>query len=131
MKYIGLMSGTSLDAIDAALVDFSTPLPTLLATLRKPLSADLKTRLKAFHEPSFDEITRLGTLDHILGHQFADVALQIIHEQGLTPKDITAIGSHGQNIRHHPQGAHPFTLQIADPNIIAAKTGITTVADFR
>ena len=131
MKYIGLMSGTSLDAIDVALVDFSTPLPTLLATLSKPLSSDLRTRLKAFHEPSFDEITRLGALDHILGHQFADAILQLLQEQGLTPKDITAVGSHGLTIRHHPQGAHPFTLQIADPNIIATKTGITTVADFR
>lgn len=131
MKYIGLMSGTSLDGIDAALVDFSKPAPKLLDTYAKPLPADLKTRLSEFHTPGFDEITRLGELDCLLGNHFADATLQLINQSRFSAKDIQAIGSHGQTIRHHPHGKHQFTLQIADPNIIAATTRITTVADFR
>lgn len=131
MKIVGLMSGTSLNGIDAALVDFSTPTPRLIATHEHPLPKNLKTTLSEFHEPGFDEITRLGTLDQILGNHFADATLQLLNKQGMTSTDVDAIGSHGQTIRHHPVSKHPFTLQIADPNIIAARTRITTVADFR
>jgi anhydro-N-acetylmuramic acid kinase len=127
--YIGLMSGTSADGIDAALVDFNSATPLLVAHHFTEFSSDLRERILALNHPGHDEINRLGELDHILGKAFADAANTLLAKSGIATSDIRAIGSHGQTIRHHPQLR--FTLQIADPNMIAAKTGITTVADFR
>src|SRR5690606_1269450 len=81
--------------------------------------------------PGADTLDLLGSTDQALAILFADTALALLTQTGLEPDQITAIGSHGQTVRHRPNGAYPFTLQIADPNLIAARTGITTVADFR
>ena len=78
-----------------------------------------------------NEVERMGELDMALGELFAAAANAVIKKSGLAPKDIRAIGSHGQTIRHRPRAAHPFTLQIGNPSVIAERTGITTVADFR
>lgn len=127
--YIGLMSGTSADGIDAALVDFKNVKPELIAHYYVPYPTSIKESILALNYPGHDEINKLGELDSLLGRAFAEAAKQLLLVSGVSAKEICAIGSHGQTIRHQP--SLRFTLQIADPNIIASKTGITTVADFR
>jgi anhydro-N-acetylmuramic acid kinase len=130
--YIGLMSGTSADGIDAALVDMQ-PSPQLVTHYTLPFSKPLRDQIHAISLPGHNEIDQMGQLDTALGRKFAECVLELIALAGVTSKDIVAIGSHGQTIRHRPPGspAGPFTLQIGDPNVIAELTGITTVADFR
>lgn len=130
--YIGLMSGTSADAIDAALVDL-TSTPRLVASLTQPIPDELKQQIHAIALPGGNEIDRMGALDVELGKRFAACALDLIDKAGISKNDVIAIGSHGQTIRHRPPGSAEgtFTLQIGDPNLIAELTAITTVADFR
>lgn len=127
--YIGLMSGTSADGIDAALVDFSQPHPQLIATHYNPYPRELRQLILELCHPGTNEINRLGELDIALGKAFAHTANTLLENQKISSTQIKAIGSHGQTIRHHPH--LKFTLQIGDPNVIAAETGITTIADFR
>lgn len=129
--YIGLMSGTSADGIDATLVDFSQQQPVVIATHYMPYPELLREQIFALSKSGHDEIQRLGELDIIIGKQFAHATNQLLEKHSISPQSITAIGSHGQNIRHHPHPPYRFTMQIGDPNVIAAETGITTVADFR
>ncbi|WP_376694770.1 anhydro-N-acetylmuramic acid kinase [Wenzhouxiangella sp. EGI_FJ10305] len=130
--YVGLISGTSMDGIDAVVVDFASERPALLAALTYPFDDNLRASLDAVRlDPDQFPVARLGALDAILGDRFAEAALAAIDAAGLKPVDVTAVGSHGQTIVHHAEAAPPFTLQIGDPHRIAAQTGITTVADFR
>lgn len=133
--YVGLMSGTSADAIDAVLVDSDDSLPRLISSHSKPLPASLRTNIHSLCSVGTNEIDRMGSLDVELGHLFANTVLELLYKAQRSPQDIIAIGSHGQTIRHRPNVnndiTHPFTLQIGDPNTIAQLTGITTVADFR
>lgn len=129
--YIGLMSGTSMDAADAALVDFSTGEPKLIATHRTPLTAELRAALLALCVPGPNEIERMAELDARLGELFAEAALALLKKSGVSAMDVQAIGSHGQTVRHQPTGPYPFSLQIGNPALIAQRTGITTIADFR
>ena len=129
--YIGLLSGTSVDAVDAALIDFSHEKPLLLAIHKQIMPSDLRQAIMTLCQPGENEINKMGMLDRELGLLFASTAKTLLQKTAYKPQDIQAIGSHGQAIRHHPNIAKPFTLQIADPNIIAAQTGITTIADFR
>lgn len=129
--FIGLISGTSLDGIDAALVDFSSASPRLHSALHCPYSAPLLSELRSLCQPGNNEIDRLGELDRQVGRAFAGAVDALIRSAGVEAGQITAIGSHGQTIRHRPANNHPFTLQIGDPNTLAEQTGITTVADFR
>ncbi|MDO6563883.1 anhydro-N-acetylmuramic acid kinase [Amphritea sp. 1_MG-2023] len=126
--FIGLMSGTSLDSIDAVAVRFE-PTFELIASHNEPIPAAIHAATLALFNPADNEIERLGRLDLALAELFATAVNQLIHRHQLERADIVAIGSHGQTIRHRPE-AH-FTLQIGDPNRIAELTGITTVADFR
>lgn len=130
--YIGLMSGTSADAIDAVLVAFDGH-PHLIAHYSEPLSDNLREQIHALALPSDNEIDRVGALDISLAQHFARISLTLLRHAKVHPEQVMAIGSHGQTIRHRspgsPQGC--FTLQIGDPNTIAELTGITTVADFR
>lgn len=133
-RYIGLMSGTSADGIDATLIEIdSGGRFSLLGHLETPHASDVQQDILSLCQPGDNEVERLGQLDQRLGRAFAEAANRLILQHGLSPQQITAIGSHGQTVRHHPHGtlAHPFTLQIGDPNLIAELTGITTVADFR
>jgi len=94
----------------------------------------LKEPLLHLNQPGYHEIDTMGVLDRELGISFAQAALDVINKAGLKPSQIIAIGSHGQTIRHRPQGVDnsmPFTLQIGDAATIAEKTGITVVSDFR
>lgn len=128
--YIGLMSGTSMDGIDAALVDFTNG-SKLLAHHSEPLPKKLVQILRQLTSPSTNEIDTLGQASTQLGHAFAAAVNNLLKAADVNAQQIIAIGSHGQNIRHRPTLPSPFTLQISDPNIIATETGITTVADFR
>ena len=132
--YIGLISGTSIDCIDAALVDCSEDRPILLAHHEHPIDDFTKQAIAALCLPGDNEIDRMGELDLQLGSLFADAAKQLLAKAKLSHKEIVAIGSHGQTIRHRPpkqNHSSGFTLQIGDANTIAEKTHITTVADFR
>lgn len=131
--YIGLMSGTSLDGIDAALVDFSGDSPRLVHAISFPLPSALHETLITLCTPGDNEIERLGVADFQLAETFADAIAQLLKQAGIDSKRVRAIGSHGQTIRHRPpqENQRGFTLQIGDPNTIAELTGITTVADFR
>lgn len=129
--YIGLMSGTSMDGIDAALLQFSDTDMELIASHSQPWPQGLRQQMLALATPGENEIDRLGVLDALAGQQFAAAALQLLDKTGIPAGDITAIGSHGQTIRHRPGASPPFSLQIGDPNRIAEQTGITTIADFR
>ena len=129
--YVGLMSGTSADGIDATLIEIDKQTITVRGHLDTPHPPALKRSILALCQPGHNEIDQMGQLDQQLGKAFAEAANQLLTQEGLKPEQITAIGSHGQTIRHRPLYDHPFTLQVADPNQIAQLTGITTVADFR
>lgn len=129
--YIGLMSGTSMDSIDAVCVDFANPNFEILECYSQPFPIELKNELISLCQPGLDEINRLGQMDRKLGFLFAQACQKLLQKTQLTTDDIIAIGSHGQTIRHQPTLDEPFTLQIGDPNVIAAETGIKTIADFR
>ncbi len=130
--FIGLMSGTSLDAIDAVLVDLSSTTPQQIAVHTHPLPAALRTQLLALcHGGTMNELRQMAELDVRLGRLFAEAALALLQRESVPASAVRAIGSHGQTVRHEPDGETPFTVQIGDPNIIAEITGITTIADFR
>lgn len=129
--FIGLMSGTSMDAADAALVDLSGDKPKLIAAHRTPLTSELRAALLALCAPGPNEIERIAELDARLGEIFADSTLALLKKAGVNATEVLAIGSHGQTVRHQPTGPYPFSLQIGNPALIAQRTGITTVADFR
>lgn len=127
------MSGTSADALDAALVDLQDERrPKLLATHSRPL-AHLRDAIHSLSQPGHNEIQRLGQLSRQLAELSAKIVLELLAHAGMAPEQIAAIGSHGQTIRHEPPGVspYPFTLQIGCPSTIAELTQITTVADFR
>lgn len=127
--FIGLMSGTSLDSIDAVLVSFEQGSLTLHDSQSTPLPASLRQQILALNTSGTDEIEQLAELDPELGRLFADACLALLHRNQLKPAQIRAIGSHGQTLRHRPTKG--YSLQVGDPNVIAEQTGITTVADFR
>jgi anhydro-N-acetylmuramic acid kinase len=127
--YIGLMSGTSIDGIDAALVEFSGNNCQLIAQYLQPLPPQLTAALHRLCQSGTNEIDLLASIDKQLAVLFAQASLKLLSISGHSAAAITAIGSHGQTIRHHPELG--FTLQIGDPNILAAITTIDTVADFR
>lgn len=131
-RYIGLMSGTSADGIDAVLMELE-PKPRLLASHYSPYPDSVKERTRRVMQGRHagDALDEAGALDSELGELFGAAVLALLERSKTDPKDVRGVGSHGQTIRHRPRQAHPFTTQIADPNIIAARTGITVVADFR
>jgi len=126
------MSGTSLDAIDVALLDFSDNQITLLATHCHSLPGTLKQNIQQLNQPGqLDEIHLMAVADQQLADVFAEAVGTLLEQTGQRACNVKALGSHGQTIRHQPNGATPYTLQIGDPNRLAELTGITTVADFR
>ncbi|MYM63262.1 anhydro-N-acetylmuramic acid kinase [Pseudomaricurvus sp. HS19] len=129
--YIGLMSGTSADGIDATLISLDETGINTRAHLELPYEEPVRQQILSLCQPGDNEIDRLGELDRQLGEAFAGAVQQLLAQCGLSASDITAIGSHGQTVRHRPGYTSPFTLQIADPNLIAERSGITVVADFR
>jgi anhydro-N-acetylmuramic acid kinase len=130
--YIGLMSGTSIDGIDAVLLQIGPAGMALRAATHQVWPESLHRRLEqAVSNPAGTGIDELGELDRAVGEEFARAALGLLAAAGEPVSAVRAIGSHGQTICHRPGGALPFTLQIGDPNLIAERTGIDVVADFR
>ena len=130
--YIGLISGTSMDGIDAVLVEIDERQLRLLHTHTYRYPAELQTKLRAaMLRPASCGVDQLGELHIEVGACFRDAALQLLSSSGTSHEKIRAIGSHGQTLRHRPDAKHRFTLQIGDPATIATGTGVDTVADFR
>lgn len=130
--YLGLISGTSADGIDAALVRFTDTRPALVAGLVHPWEENLRRRILAVAQDEERlDLDGYGQLDVAVGRAFADAALAVMAKAGVGAGEVRAIGSHGQTIRHRPDGEYPFTLQIGDPSVIAERTRVDTVADFR
>ena len=130
--YIGLMSGTSMDGIDAALVEFGDRQCKVIAALNHEYPDELRDALtSATRDPDHCTVDTIGSLDNWVGETFRDATLELLAKAKTKAGRVVAIGSHGQTLRHQPRLNRPYTMQIGDPNIIAAGTGITTVADFR
>lgn len=130
--YIGLISGTSADGIDAALVQFEDDRPQLVHAYTHPWPDALRTQILrvAQHEATLD-LDAYGRLDVAIGQVFAEAVKHLLERSGTLALSVRAIGSHGQTIRHRPTGEHPFSLQIGDASVIAERSGIDVVADFR
>src|SRR5919108_5998620 len=130
--FIGLMSGTSMDAMDAALVTFTSDKAQLLAFHQLPVLKDLRADLVFLCDPGVRPLLEdYGRLGIRVGRLFVEAVQQLLTKAGIPADRITAIGSHGQTLLHRPHLTDPFSLQIGDPNTIAHLTGVTTVADFR
>lgn len=130
--YIGLISGTSVDAIDSVLADIGDGSIALRATRTQPYPDELADAIRtAMAEPARCNVDAVGELDTRVGEAFRDAAVALLEEAHVPPGDVRAIGSHGQTLRHRPDADHRFTLQIGNPAVVAAGTGIDTVADFR
>lgn len=139
---VGLMSGTSVDGIDAAVVRMTgaagtRPEVKLLGFENIPYPAPVRDEIFALFDVKEATLDRVGRLHVWLGELFAEAALSVIAKSGLTPGDISHIGSHGQTLYHHPTDeliggyALRYTVQIGEGSVIAARTGITCVSDFR
>ncbi|MEJ2139332.1 MAG: anhydro-N-acetylmuramic acid kinase [Gammaproteobacteria bacterium] len=133
--YIGLMSGTSLDAIDAALVSFGENAPqrfNLISTLEYPFPNELRSAIQSLiDKPHTTDLDTLGKLNRELGVLYANAVAGLLKHASANADDVIAIGCHGQTVRHMPQHSPPFTMQLGDPATIANITGIATAADFR
>ncbi|MFD2165299.1 anhydro-N-acetylmuramic acid kinase [Thalassotalea euphylliae] len=139
--FIGLMSGTSADGIDAALVDFSADNHSdrqhqckLVHSLFIPFDAETRREITSLYQPNSDEIQRSQTLDKKLATLYADAVHQLLEVSGVAKKDIVAIGNHGQTIRHFPPERErklPYTLQIGCNQTLAVLTGIEVIGQFR
>ena len=131
--YIGLMSGTSIDAVDAVAVKFAGGDIELIDSHSEAIPQKLKQQILDLCQPPNDSVQLLGETDHRLGKLYAETTLSLIAKAQLKTSHISAIGCHGQTIRHSTpsEGNIPFSLQIGDANILAAKTGVPVVADFR
>ena len=130
--FIGVMSGTSLDGIDVAIVDFTGVASCeLIAAKTFLFPMGLYEQLQtAISSPKL-HLKELGYLDAVLGQFIGKIIQKVLDEHKISPSMISAIGSHGHTLFHSPSGLVPFSLQIGDPNVIAELTGITTIADFR
>ncbi|HEX5338912.1 MAG TPA: anhydro-N-acetylmuramic acid kinase, partial [Gallionella sp.] len=123
------MSGTSLDGIDAVLVDFGQPRLQLLAKHYLPFDVALRNSLMALHQPSHNELHQTQVIGNQLAHLYARSILPLLSQTGISANQISAIGCHGQTIRHCPE--HGYTLQIGNAALLTELSGITVVSDFR
>ncbi|MEJ2501093.1 MAG: anhydro-N-acetylmuramic acid kinase [Campylobacterales bacterium] len=128
--YIGVMSGTSLDGVDVVLCPVGPDGIELAASLSYPFDDALKADILRVIGGT-TTLPEVGGIDHRLGRLFADAVQALIREYDLDTGRIEAVGLHGQTLWHQPEGDVPFTMQLGDPNIVAARSGIKTVADFR
>jgi len=128
--FIGIMSGTSCDGIDIAVVD-PDDAQTLIHFEEHPMPPSLRARLLMLAEASNVQLESLGSTDRELGHAYAAAVHATLTHAGLSPASIAAIGCHGQTIRHRPDATPAFTLQIGCAATLAEQTGITVVDDFR
>lgn len=130
--YIGLMSGTSADGIDLAIVSFDEyGYPTMHTSYYQAYSKNVAYKIHSLYNPGDNEIDRAFELDVELAHLFAQAIEHLLSKAGLTSNDILAIGNHGQTIRHRPQSLNPFTLQIGCSQTLATLTEIRVIGQFR
>lgn len=126
--YAGLMSGTSLDGIDAVLANFSGG-GRLLHTTYHPYPPELRRRLLSLHHPQSDELHLAAATGNELARRYAAAIGQLLQEAAVPASRVTAIGCHGQTVRHCPEPG--YTIQLGNPALLAELTGIAVVADFR
>jgi len=137
MRIAGLMSGTSADGVDVAIVDISGKDVRVLAFHTYPYTPQRRKKVFALFDPETSRIDDICHTNFVLGEVFAEALLALCKKSGISRESIDLIGSHGQTIWHNPTGRKysrrliRSTLQIAEPVVIAQRTGITTVADFR
>jgi len=129
-RYIGIMSGTSLDGVDVVLCEIDASECTIISSLEYPISLELRSDILTMIE-SKSTLEALGEIDHRLGLLFTQAVGALLIRENIDADSIKAIGLHGQTLWHAPTGEHPFTMQLGDPNILTAKTGIPVIADFR
>lgn len=127
--FVGLMSGTSLDGIDAVLADFSRAPLHVLSHAHIAFDAGLRDALRALFSPGPDEIQRTGQLSNVLARRYADAVAETLARAGVDAAEVRAIGCHGQTVRHSPELG--FSVQIGNAALLAELTRITVVADFR
>ena len=128
--FIGLMSGTSLDGVDAALVQFNNEQqPFVLKTHFLAYPTDLRAAILALQHPTENELETTALMANTLANLYADAVHQLLEIAKIKPNEVAAIGCHGQTIRHRPELG--FTLQIGNSAVLAEMTGITVVSDFR
>jgi anhydro-N-acetylmuramic acid kinase len=129
--FLGLISGTSADGIDVALVGFDDGMPALHAARTCPYPDALRTELlQVSQQDAPITLDAFGMLDHRVGLAFAEAAEALLREVDVAGR-LAAAGSHGQTLRHRPRGSAPFTLQVGDPTLLAERLGVPVVADFR
>jgi anhydro-N-acetylmuramic acid kinase len=137
IRVIGLMSGTSADGVDAAVVDIRRGKVQLLAFEVLPYRAALRREILSLCRPESARLEDICHYNFVLGEVFANAVVKLCSKSGIALNSIDLIGSHGQTIYHNPRGRQygratiRSTLQIGEPSVIAQRTGITTVADFR
>lgn len=129
--YIGLMSGTSMDGIDAALVDFSSTQPVLIGSHSHQWPEAIQQALIKARDIPDNQLDTLSLLDNQTAEIFADACNQLLKKSETQPQSITAIGNHGQTIRHRPDIENPFSLQIGNAKKLTALTSIDVISDFR
>ncbi len=127
--YIGIMSGTSLDGIDAVLLDIEASQPRLLATHYQAYAQTLKVALLALHTSDYDELHQAQLIGNELARLYAAATMALLQAAGISAGRVRAIGCHGQTIRHRPQQG--YSLQLGNAALLAELSGITVVADFR
>ena len=127
--YVGVMSGTSLDGADAVLIDFTPGSLRVIATASIPFEESLRSRLAGLCQPGHDGLDAASECTVQLAHIYAKATLDALREASIDPGAVSAIGCHGQTVRHRPERG--FTLQLNDPALLAELTGIDVVADFR
>ena len=131
--FMGLMSGTSLDGVDGVLADFSREKMAVIGHISTPLAPDLRAKLLALNTPGPDELHRAALAANALARTYADVVHHLLECSGTPASAVRAIGAHGQTVRHRPQefDGTGYTLQLNNPALLAERTGIAVVADFR
>lgn len=130
-RYIGVMSGTSLDGVDVVLAAIDDRMVAQQASYLHPIPPAIKQAVLGMCQGQAVTLAQVGELDAKLGNLFADAVLGLLNKAGIEAEEVTAIGCHGQTVWHQPKGDTPFSMQLGDNNRIAAMTGITTIGDFR
>ena len=129
--YVGIMSGTSLDGIDAVLTDLNSQPPLLLNTFYQPYDKNLRSQILDLHQSGNNELHLAAMLSNKLAHCYAKTVINLLNKHKVKSQSVTAIGCHGQTVRHCPQSEMSYSIQLGNASLLAELTGITVVADFR